>query len=293
MQSNAWFRPSGSLARDGWDVVVDPGIDGWRYSGLRVATIDGDAPPLLAGEVERMVVPLSGERFEVHVDDDRYDLAGRPSVFDGPADVLVAGAGTTVRIAGTGRVAVAEAPTTDRVPTAVLRAGSTPIELRGAGTTSREVHNFGVPGALAAARLIVCEVITPAGNWSSYPAHKHDEEGPDESALEEIYWFETAPGAGVPAEADAFALFATTSSDAGEIETTALVRTGDVALVPFGYHGPAAAPPGVDLYYLNVMAGPGERAWKIRDHPAQAWLRATWAGEATDPRLPYGRRTGA
>jgi 5-deoxy-glucuronate isomerase len=290
---NAWLRSSGSLAQDGWDVVVGPAILGWRYSGLRVATLDGDAPPLPAGDVERMVVPLTGERFVVHVDDERYELAGRASLFDGPADVLVAGSGTEVRIAGAGRVAVAEAPTATRVPTAVLRAESIPVELRGAGATSRQVHNFGVPGALEADRLIVCEVITPAGNWSSYPAHKHDEQGPDESALEEIYWFATAPAAGAPDDADAFALFATTSSDAGSIETTAIVRTGDVALVPFGYHGPAAAPPGVDLYYLNVMAGPGERSWRIRDHPAQAWLRTTWAGEAVDPRLPSGRRSAS
>ena len=65
------------------------------------------------------------------------------------------------------------------------------------------------------------------------------------------------------------------------------MRTGDVALVPFGYHGPAAAPPGTDLYYLNVMAGAGERSWRISDHPAQAWLRDTWVGRPPDPRLPY------
>ncbi|HET6826192.1 MAG TPA: 5-deoxy-glucuronate isomerase [Amnibacterium sp.] len=293
MTINTWFRPSGSLAQDGWDVVVGPAIDGWRYSGLRVATLDGEAPPLPAGEVERMVVPLTGDRFVVLVGDERHELTGRASPFDGPADVLVAGSGTPVRITGTGSVAVAEAPTAVRVPTAVLRAGSIPVELRGAGATSRQVHNFGVPGALPADRLIVCEVITPAGNWSSYPAHKHDERRPDESELEEIYWFATASSAGAPAEADAFAFFATTSSDAGSIETTALVRTGDVALVPFGYHGPAAAPPGVDLYYLNVMAGPGEREWRIRDHPAQAWLRETWPNEAVDPRLPYGRRSAS
>ncbi len=291
MTLNAWFRPSGSLAQDGWDVVVGPALDGWRYSGLRIASADGDVPPLPAGDLERMVVPLAGERFIVHVDGERYELAGRASPFAGPADVLVAGSGTEVRISGTGSVAVAEAPTAVPVPAAVLRAGSIPVELRGAGATSRQVHNFGVPGALRADRLIVCEVITPAGNWSSYPAHKHDEQRPDESALEEIYWFAAAPAAGAPADADAFALFATTSSDAGSIETTALVRTGDVALVPFGYHGPAAAPPGVDLYYLNVMAGPGEREWRIRDHPAQGWLRETWAGEAVDPRLPYPRRS--
>jgi 5-deoxy-glucuronate isomerase len=158
----------------------------------------------------------------------------------------------------------------------VLRADAVPVEIRGGGAATRRVHNFGVPGVLDAERLIVCEVITPAGGWSSYPAHKHDEEGPDESVLEEVYWFEAAALAPAPADADAFALFATTSSAAGEIETAATVRTGDVALVPFGYHGPAAAPPGVDLYYLNVMAGPGERAWRIQDHPRQAWIRDTW-----------------
>ncbi|MGN6743857.1 MAG: 5-deoxy-glucuronate isomerase [Amnibacterium sp.] len=293
MTPNAWFHRSGTLARDGWDAVVDDTIDGWRYSGVRVATIGGDAPPLPAGALERMVVPLSGERFEVVVDGERHGLDGRRSVFDGPADVLLAGAGSEVRIAGAGRVAVAEAPATDRAPTVVLRAEEIPVELRGAGAMTRQVHNFGTPGALPATRLIVCEVITPAGNWSSYPAHKHDEAGPDESVLEEIYWFETAPVAGAPGDASAFGMFATTSSAAGEIDTTALVGTGDVALVPFGYHGPAAAPPGTDLYDLHVMAGPGERAWRIRDHPAQAWLRDTWAGLGPDPRLPYGRRRPA
>ncbi len=234
-----------------------------------------------------MVVPLSGDGFDVIVDGTPFGLAARDSVFSGRVDVLVAGRGTEVRISGRGRIAVAEAPAATTVPTAVLRAADVPVELRGAGSMTRQVHNFGVPGALAADRLIVCEVITPAGNWSSYPAHKHDEEGPDESALEEIYWFETAPADGAPADADAFAVFATTGSAAGDIETTALVRTGDVALVPFGYHGPAAAPPGTDLYYLNVMAGPGERSWRITDHPAQAWLRDTWPGQDPDPRLPY------
>jgi 5-deoxy-glucuronate isomerase len=154
------------------------------------------------------------------------------------------------------------------------------------------VHNFGVPGALEASKLIVCEVITPAGNWSSYPPHKHDQESQDESALEEIYYFEAevTRSAGPQEDADPFGMFATYSSPAGRIETTALVRTGDVALVPFGYHGPAAAAPGYDLYYLNVMAGPGERAWRISDDPAHAWVRDAWPGQGPDLRLPYGRK---
>jgi 5-deoxy-glucuronate isomerase len=212
-------------------------------------------------------------------------------VFDGPTDVLYLPAGTTAEVRGQGRVAIAEAPTSGAREWQYIPASETPVELRGAGRSSRQVHNFGTPQALDAARLIVCEVITPAENWSSYPPHKHDEHVPGhESRLEEIYYFETAPVAGADsAAADAaFGMFSTYSSPAGEIEINAMVRTGDIALVPFGYHGPAVAAPGYDLYYLNVMAGPDpEREWLISDDPAHAWVRDTWTGQSIDDRLPY------
>jgi 5-deoxy-glucuronate isomerase len=289
-----WFVPRGARASGGWECVIDDSIEGWRHTGLRVADVAGDAPLLPAGEVERMVVPLAGEAFEVRVDGEPTTLAGRASVFDGPADVLYAGAGTEVRIRGAGRVAVAEAPASTRFPSAVLRAPAVPVELRGAGPSTRQVHNFGVPGALEAEKLIVCEVITPAGNWSSHPAHKHDEATPTESRLEEIYYFEAAVERGVSApRAEPFGLFAAYGSPVGDIDLTTVVRAGDVALVPHGYHGPAAAPPGYDLYYLNVMAGPDpDRAWRIRDDPAQAWVRDTWLRERPDPRLPYAAKEG-
>jgi 5-deoxy-glucuronate isomerase len=111
-----------------------------------------------------------------------------------------------------------------------------------------------------------------------------------ETRLEEIYYFEVAPARGVhaPADADAFGSFASYTSAAGEIDTQALVRTGDIALVPHGYHGPAAAAPEYDLYYLNVMAGPDpERIWLVSDDPRQAWIRDRWTGQAPDDRLPY------
>ncbi len=167
-------------------------------------------------------------------------------MFDGPTDVVYVGAGNELTITGFGRVAVTEAPTRVRKPSVYVAKDQVPVELRGAGRDSRQVHNFGTPGALAAASLIVCEVITPAGNWSSHPAHKHDEDVPGhESQLEEIYYFESAPvrGASAPQTADAFGSFATYRSAAGDIEINALVRTGDIALVPFGYHGPAVAAP--------------------------------------------------
>jgi 5-deoxy-glucuronate isomerase len=169
------------------------------------------------------------------------------------------------------------------------------VELRGAGNCSRQVHNFGTPAALEADRFIVCEVLTPAGNWSSYPPHKHDEEKDGETNLEEIYYFETrvapdgpaAAGSGV--QGDAIGYQRVYASDERPIDVSAEVRTGDVVLVPYGWHGPAMAAPGYDLYYLNVMAGPGPvREWLISDDPHHGWIRQTWDGQDVDPRLPCG-----
>ncbi|WP_019180174.1 5-deoxy-glucuronate isomerase [Microbacterium yannicii] len=289
-----WFHRRGDLARDGWESVVDATTPGWRHTGIRVADLaDGDHLNLDDRGVERIIVPLAGTFHVVHrhfPGEWETRLHGRRSVFDGPTDVLYLSAGTTAELRGHGRVAVAEAPATGSRDWHYIPASDTPVELRGAGRSSRQVHNFGTPQALDAARLIVCEVITPAENWSSYPPHKHDEHVPGhESRLEEIYYFETAPIAGSDAAADAaFGMFSTYSSPAGEIDINAMVHTGDIALVPFGYHGPAVAAPGYDLYYLNVMAGPDpERTWLISDDPAHAWVRDTWNGQSIDERLPY------
>jgi 5-deoxy-glucuronate isomerase len=286
---NDWFFPRGRLAHEGWETVVGAHLDGWAHTGLRVATLDGGGIDLPAGPVERMVVPLAGS-FRVETPGRVVELLGRASVFDGPTDVAYLGVGSAATITGTGRVAVAEAPTDRVLPDAYLPVAEVPVEIRGAGRSTRQVHNFGTPAGLDAVKLIVCEVITPAENWSSYPPHKHDEATGEESRLEEIYYFEadTVRGSRAPRGADPFGLFATYSSPAGAIDTSALVRTGDVALVPYGYHGPAAAAPGYDLYYLNVMAGPDpERVWHISDDPAHAWIRSTWDGQQPDPRLPY------
>ena len=287
---NEWFYPRGSLMRAGWESVVDDQVPGWRHTGLRIAVLDGGSLALPAGEVERIVIPLAGG-FRVEHEGATTKLDGRASVFEGPTDVLYVGAGQELTVSGVGRVAVAEAPTTVRKPSRYVARGEVPVEIRGAGRDTRQVHNFGTPDALDAAAFIVCEVITPGGNWSSHPAHKHDEHvAGHESRLEEIYYFEAGAvrGSHAPVGVDAFGSFATYSSAAGEIETNALVRTGDIALVPFGYHGPATAAPEYDLYYLNVMAGPDpERVWLVSDDPRQAWIRSTWATQAPDTRLPY------
>jgi 5-deoxy-glucuronate isomerase len=289
-----WFHRRGELTREGWESVVDATTPGWQHTGIRIADLGATESLALARTgVERIVVPLAGSFTVAHFEGAETTttrLMGRASVFDGPTDVLYLSSAATAVLTGVGRVAIATSPTDVVRPSRYIPEADTPVELRGAGRASRQVHNFGTPQNLDAVRLIVCEVITPAENWSSYPPHKHDEHVPGhESRLEEIYYFETAPVSGADAAAEAaFGMFSTYSSPAGDIDINVIVHTGDIALVPYGYHGPAVAAPGYDLYYLNVMASPDpEREWLISDDPAHAWVRDTWTGQSIDDRLPY------
>lgn len=294
-----WVLPLGTSSADGWQVAVDDTVEGWEHTSLVVTALaPGEERTIPAGEWEHVVVPLNGS---VRVRPDGHDdlvLAGREHVFAGPTDVahLSRDLGfTVVAEGGPARVAVcgakARAPHTPAVT--VVGASDVPVELRGAGAASREVRNFGVPGVLDADAIIACEVVTPAGNWSSYPPHKHDERRPGvETELEEIYYFEVRSVVGAPEGADPVGYQRVYGTDERPIDVLTEVRTGDVVLVPHGWHGPSTAPPGADLYYLNVMAGPGpERAWMICDDPAHTWVRDTWTTQAVDPRLPFGDDT--
>ena len=193
----------------------------------------------------------------------------------------------TVTVRHGGRFALPGARANRRLTARYGPAEGVQVELRGAGQASRQVNNFCTPAAFEADKLIAVEVITPGGNWSSFPPHKHDEAGESESRLEEIYYFE-ADSAYPAGRAAACGYQRVYSSGPGkEIDVCAEVRTGDAILVPYGWHGPAMAAPGYDLYYLNVMAGPDpERVWKICDDPAHAWVRTLWDGQEIDPRLP-------
>ena len=326
MSDNArWVRPLGSASADGWDVAIDT-ADDWTHTSLyAVALADGESRTVAAGEFERIVVPLSGSVSVGVVDPEGLShdcaLAGRDSVFAGPSDVAYATRDcevTVTALGGTATVAVCGARAARRHTPPLRHVGvaDVPVELRGAGSASREVRNFGTPGVLDADSIIACEVITPAGNWSSYPPHKHDEHRPGvESELEEIYYFEVRaterserdrtseeePAEGGPRSSGGrtggeasrgFGYQRVYGTDERPIDVLAEVRSGDVVLVPHGWHGPAMAAPGYDLYYLNVMAGPGsganDRAWLICDDPAHGWVRDTWATQQVDPRLPFG-----
>jgi 5-deoxy-glucuronate isomerase len=275
----------GSTATGPYVTSITPESAGWAYSGLRVAELPaGGRFELATGEDEVIVLPLSGAA-EVDCDGQRFTLHGRPDVFTAVTDFayLPRDAEAVVRSAGGGRFALASARAGTRLEARYVPASDVPVELRGAGVASRQVNNFCAPEAFTADRLIAVEVLTPGGNWSSYPPHKHDEQRADESQLEEIYYFEVAGGG--PAYQRVYG-----SGPGREIDVCAEVATGDVVLIPHGYHGPSMAAPGYDLYYLNVMGGPGERVWKFCDDPAHAWIRGTWADAPIDPRLPM---TGA
>ncbi|GAA2799884.1 5-deoxy-glucuronate isomerase [Streptomyces showdoensis] len=286
--------PAGTAARGPYAVDIDPERAGWTHSALRVLDLPpGGTHRFETGISEWVVLPLSGGG-TVRVDGEILELVGRASVFDGVSDFAYVPRGAHVEIASGagGRFALAGAKCERRLPARYGPAPEVPVETRGSGNRAREVRNFAAAGAFDCDRLIAVEVVTPGGNWSSYPPHKHDEHRPgEESVLEEIYYYEVAEAPGqapgpAPGQAPgptpgqdasrapgrppgrAYGYQRITPSRPGGAELLAEVRAGDAVLVPDGWHGPSIAQPGHPLYYLNVMAGPGpEREWKICFHP--------------------------
>jgi 5-deoxy-glucuronate isomerase len=274
--------PSGIAAEGPWSLRITPEQAGWAFCGLRVLELGpGDAHSFASGGDELLVLPLEGACV-VECESRRFALAGRDGVFGAASDFAYVPRDAEVRVAsaGGGRFILPSSLATARLDPAYGPAAEVPVELRGAGQASRQVNNVCTPASFPADKLIVVEVLTPGGNWSSYPPHKHDEQREGEVQLEEVYYFEIAGDGGLGYQR------VYSSGPDRQIDVLAEVRDGDVVLVPYGYHGPSMAAPGYDMYYLNVMAGPGERVWRFCDDPAHAWVRGTWDGQEMDPRLP-------
>lgn len=287
-----WVVPRGGATEGEWDLSIGAAgsrtkLNGWQYTGIKAADIAaGKSVALPAAGEERFVVPIRGA-FSVQAGDQHFELRGRSGPFAGPTDVLYVGIDTAVAIrsANGGRVVVASAPATVAYPPQLTPAEDIEVQLRGNGACSREVHNFGMPqNSTQADKLQVCEVITPAGNWSSYPPHKHDDLDA-EGVLEEIYYYEVR-AADDGDGSDPIGIQRVSSSPGYEIEIASEVRSGDAVFIPYGWHGPSLAVPGYDLYYLNVMAGPGPRAWNVTVDPKRAWIPDSLAAQPIDSRLP-------
>jgi 5-deoxy-glucuronate isomerase len=276
------FQPQGSLAAADDPVLLTAEQAGWTYSGLQVACIrPGETRLFDLDASEGAVVPLSGSVVIETGDGTSFELAGRESVFSAITDLCYLPRETSFSITSQDgcEVGLATAVARERTRAFYRSASEVEVQVRGAGPATRQINQLLGADTAGPDNLIVVEVLTPEANWSSYPPHKHDEASAQEVPLEEIYYFRIRGEGG-------FGLHRTYTADC-EIDITVTVGDGDVFLVPRGFHGPCVAAPGYDMYYLNVMAGPGdERAWKICTDPTHAWLWDAWEGAAPDPRVP-------
>jgi 5-deoxy-glucuronate isomerase len=293
--------PAGS-ATDGADaLVLTPHHAGWTYCGLRVITLaPGEARTFDTGDSELFVLPLSATGLTVTVGADTFEVAGRTTVFARVTDFVYVGRDSSFTVVSEsgGEVALPSARCERALPARYGAADDVSIEIRGAGPATRQVTNFGSPEQWAHADKLMCvELLTPDGNWSSYPPHKHDDSPECPVNNEELYYFRIGRAGGTEYAPDGFGLHRTYTGDAVapelQVDDHLTVRDGDAYLIPRGYHGPCVAAPGYTMYYLNVLAGPGgERSMAFCDDPAHHWVRASWEGMPTDPRCPMTTAAG-
>ncbi len=253
-------------AADGCVLRITPESAGWTHVGFAVHRLAPSAS-LSGGDAGREVclVMVSGTARIVAGDQDFGVVGGRASPFDGPPGSVYVPAGTAWRIeaVGAAEVAVCSSPgVPGRRPARAIPPDAVGQSVRGEGTNQRFIRDI-LPETAEADSLLVVEVITPGGHWSSYPPHKHDRDAPPaETALEETYYHRLNPPQG-------FA-FQRVYTDDRSIDQTMAVEDGCVVLVPRGYH-PVGAPHGYDLWYLNTMAGP-VREWHFHNDPAHEWI---------------------
>ena len=277
---------AGSTAHGQFETDVTAERAGWEWSSIRVLALPaGGSQEVSTGGSELLVLPLAGGCV-VEVGGETHRISGRPEVWTAITDYLYVPRDTTFTVTSDdgGRFALPASKATADLPVRSCPASEVVTTLRGAGNCSRQVNNYALGNALDTSHLLACEVLTPGGNWSSYPPHKHDEHNDVERVLEEIYYYEVRPAANGTA---GMAIQRIYPSPGKPIDVCAEVHSRDVVIMPHGYHGPSIAAPGYDLYYLNVMAGPAEDAtWLMTDDPHYTWLRETWDAQEVDPRLP-------
>lgn len=246
---------------------ITPQSAGWRYVGFSLYRLrPGDRVAEAAGDREVILVMVEGRaRFEA-AGRDWGELGERLDVFEKtpphclyvPNDQAWKAEATTDCV-----IAVCSAP--GKGGHEAQRIGPDAITLteRGKGTNTRYINNIAMENEDYCDSLLVTEVFTPAGNWSSYPSHRHDEDDyPRITYLEETYYHRLNPAQG-------FGIQRVYTED-GTLDETMAVADGDVVLVPRGHH-PCGAPYGFEMYYLNVMAGP-LRKWRFQADPAVEWI---------------------
>lgn len=246
---------------------VTPESAGWGYVGFGLYRLRaGETVAEQTGETEVILVLVEGKAEISAAGQEFGELGQRMHVFEQtpPWSVYVPN-GTDWSATATSEctLAVCAAPGKGGHAARVIGPEDVVTSTRGTGANTRHVFAIAMEDADFADSLLVTEVFTPQGNWSSYPPHRHDEDDfPRMTYLEETYYHRLNPSAG-------YAMQRVFTED-GSLDETISVNDHDVVLVPKGHH-PCGAPYGFDLYYLNVMAGP-LRKWRFANHPDFDWI---------------------
>jgi 5-deoxy-glucuronate isomerase len=247
-------------------MTITPQSAGWEYVGFQVYSLKANQELHEATlDREACIVVLTGI-CDVDTKEAQWKQIGsRMNVFEKtpPYAVYVPAENFfNIRALTDMDVAICWAPGNKAYEARLISPEQMSVETRGYGNLERQIHNI-LPDTEPAGSLLVVEVFTPSGHWSSYPPHKHDRDQlPEESLLEETYYYQIQPEQG-------FAMQRVYTDDES-LNETLIVHNGDAVLVPKGYH-PVSAPPGYEVYYLNVMAGP-TRIWKFQNDPKHAWI---------------------
>ncbi|MCA1297367.1 5-deoxy-glucuronate isomerase [Stappia indica] len=255
-------RPNG---KSGKVHDITPESAGWGYVGFGLYHLaPGESAAEATGDREAILVLVEG-RAEIDAGGQSFgELGTRMSVFERkvPDCVYVPnGSNWSARATTACTLAVCTAPGKGNHP--VRRIENIGFEERGRGANTRYIHPIAMEDKDIADSLLVTEVFTPQGNWSSYPPHRHDEDAfPEMTYLEETYYHRLNPAQGFG--------FQRVFTEDGALDETMAVSDGDVVLVPKGHH-PCGAPYGYEMYYLNVMAGP-LRKWRFQNHPDHDWI---------------------
>jgi 5-deoxy-glucuronate isomerase len=266
------------------EVAVDPTKAGWRYLHFQARLLAPHRPTDLPADFEHAVVPIAGSNIRLSTPGGEFTIQGRSSPFDALPAAAYVPCGIGGKISGAGAlVAIASAPASGRegVSRSVVVVGREDIrvEIRGAGNATRQINHIITPD-FPADRLEVVEVLTPSGNWSSWPPHKHDtDDWPAEAVLEEVYFYQFQ-------RPEAWGVQRLYRRDRSR-ECTWEVHSGDCVLVTDGYH-PFVAAHGDHAYYVNALAG-DRRTMACSYEPAWDRVRSEWAGQQPDPRVPLVR----